>query len=40
MIVGLWDRLADDCKCKVIEMVQANLPAHETESGCPKRADD
>jgi len=26
LIVGLWDRLADDCKQRLIEMVRANLP--------------
>ena len=25
-IVGLWDRLADECKQRLIEMVRANLP--------------
>ena len=26
MIVGLWDRLADECKRRLIEMVRANMP--------------
>ena len=26
LIVGLWDRLADECKQRMIEMVRANLP--------------
>ena len=25
-IVGLWDRLADECKQRLVEMVRANLP--------------
>src|SRR5271165_5558200 len=25
-IVGLWDRLADECKQRLIEIVRANLP--------------
>ena len=24
--VGLWDRLADECKQRLIEMVRANMP--------------
>ena len=26
MNVGLWDRLADECKRQLIEMVRANMP--------------
>jgi len=26
LIVGLWDRLADECKRRLIEMVRANMP--------------
>jgi hypothetical protein len=27
LIVGLWDRLTDECKRRVIEMVQADPPS-------------
>ena len=26
LIVGVWDRLADECKQRLIEMVRANMP--------------
>jgi hypothetical protein len=26
LIVGIWDRLADECKQQLIEMVRANMP--------------
>ena len=26
-IVGLWDRLADQCKARLIEVIQENLPS-------------
>jgi len=32
-IVGLWDRLADECKQRLIEMVRANLPTNESREG-------
>jgi len=28
-IVGLWDRLADECKQRLIEIVRENLPIEE-----------
>jgi hypothetical protein len=26
-IVGLWDRLADECKARLIEVIRENLPS-------------
>jgi len=26
LIVGLWDRLADECKQRLIEVIRENLP--------------
>jgi len=31
LIVGLWDRLADEIKQRLIEMVRANMPTESTE---------
>jgi len=31
LILGVWDRLADECKWRVLEMVRANLPMESTE---------
>jgi hypothetical protein len=31
LIVGLWDRLADECKRRLIEIVRANPPSHVDE---------
>jgi hypothetical protein len=31
LIVGLWNRLADECKQRLIEIVRANLPTEPTK---------
>jgi hypothetical protein len=28
MIVGMWDRIADECKRRLIDIVRANLTTH------------
>jgi hypothetical protein len=30
-IVGLWDRLADECKARLIEVIREHLPTESTE---------
>ncbi len=35
LIVGLWNRLADECKQRLIEIVRANMPTESTERTTP-----
>lgn len=32
LIVGMWDRLADECKRQMVDMVRANLAGQERDS--------
>ena len=34
-IVGLWDRLADECKRRLIAIARANMPTESTERTTP-----
>jgi len=34
-IVGLWNRLADECKRRLIAIVRVNMPTNSTERTTP-----